>query len=108
MNWAIGHGSSGGRFARKCGKCRIKTRTNSLLQSQNVVSSSRSSSGVSNSEEKVVTGVSTICLTDDTACFFFRTGDFMAILPRIVDRGSGQVGIGQSESYKLSNAAGVA
>src|SRR5262245_8536876 len=56
MNWAIGHGSRGGRWARKRGKCRIKTRTNSLLCSQKVERSSRSSSGVRRSEEKMVVG----------------------------------------------------
>src|SRR5438067_9573831 len=54
MNWAIGHGSSGGRWARSRGKWRIKRRTNSLLCSQNRARSSRSSSGVSRSEEKIV------------------------------------------------------
>src|SRR3954463_4291917 len=59
MNWAIGHGSSGGRLARSSvGKWRSSTRTSSLLQSQKLVSSSRSSSGVSRSDEKVVTEVS--------------------------------------------------
>ena len=55
MNWAIGHGSSGGRCGPQLvGKWRIRTRTSSLLQSQKLVSSSRSSSGVSRSDEKVV------------------------------------------------------
>src|SRR2546421_3622538 len=56
MNWAIGQGSSGGRTARSSeGKWRSNTRTSSLLQSQKLVSNSRSSSGVSRSDEKVVT-----------------------------------------------------
>src|SRR5688572_707873 len=56
MNWAIGHGSSGGRCCRKRGKLRISTRTSSLLHSQKPASNSRSSSGVSRSEEKIVVG----------------------------------------------------
>src|SRR5262245_51369937 len=52
----MGHGSRGGRCWRKFGKWRIRTRTNSLLQSQKLVNSSRSSSGVSRSEENVVRG----------------------------------------------------
>jgi hypothetical protein len=47
-------------FARRSGKCRIITRTSSLLQSQKLVSNSRSSSGVNRSEEKVVTDGSII------------------------------------------------
>src|SRR6476469_3105899 len=55
MNWAIGQGSSGGRWACSSrGKLRKSTRTSSLLQSQKLVNSSRSSSGVSRSDEKVV------------------------------------------------------
>ena len=44
--------------AQSLGKWRSSTRTSSLLQSQKLVSSSRSSSGVSRSEEKVVSEVS--------------------------------------------------
>src|SRR5262245_37115508 len=55
MNWAIGQGSSGGRLAWSSRLyVRTRTRTSSLLQSQKLVSSSRSSSGVSRSDEKVV------------------------------------------------------
>ena len=54
MNWAIGQGSSGGLgWPAGRGKWRISTRTSSLLQSQKLVRSSRSSSGVSRSDEKV-------------------------------------------------------
>src|SRR5438874_5298302 len=54
MNWAIGHGSKGGRLARNWGNCRSKSRTSSLLQSQKLESNSRSSSGVRRSDENVV------------------------------------------------------
>src|SRR5260370_21074850 len=52
----MGHGSNGGRNCRRFWKWRIRTRTNSLLQSQKLVSNSRSSSGVSRSDENVVSG----------------------------------------------------
>src|SRR5438477_11754247 len=75
MNWAMGQGSSGGRWARRRGKWRSSTRTNSLLQSQKLVSSSRSSSGVSRSDEKVVTvGSDTLAVCPDR----LRLAVFMA------------------------------
>src|ERR1700692_3715140 len=58
MNWAIGHGSSAGRWARSFGKYRMRALTSSLLHSQKVASNSRSSSGVSKSDEKMVVVVS--------------------------------------------------
>jgi hypothetical protein len=54
MNCAIGHGSSGGRDALSSGEWRIRTLASSVLQSQKLVSSSRSSSGVRRSDEKVI------------------------------------------------------
>src|SRR5712691_7554868 len=56
MNCAIGQGSMAGRCALNRGKLRIKIFTSSVLQSQKFVKSSRSSSGVSKSEEKIVVG----------------------------------------------------
>src|SRR4051794_18571248 len=56
MNWAIGQGSIGGECCRRRGKFRFRTRTNSFLHSQKLPSSSRSSSGVKRSEEKIVVG----------------------------------------------------
>src|SRR5947208_628659 len=81
MNWAIGHGSNGGRLARRCGYCRRRMRTSSLLQSQKLERSSRSSSGVRRSDENVVrAGVSVVGSVTTDARFFLA--DFMAILPR--------------------------
>src|SRR5262245_26830206 len=81
MNWAIGHGSNGGRLARKFGYCRSRIRTNSLLQSQKLERSSRSSSGVKRSDENVVrVGVSVVVSATTDSRFFLA--DFMATLPR--------------------------
>src|SRR5262245_30700022 len=79
MNWAIGHGSNGGRLARRCGYCRSSSRTSSLLQSQKAARSSRSSSGVRRSEENVVrAGVSVVgsATTDDR----FFLADFISVI----------------------------
>src|SRR5262245_35201693 len=89
MNWAIGHGSNGGRLARRCGYWRRRMRTSSLLQSQKAASSSRSSSGVSRSDENVVRAGVSETGSATTAARFFLT-DFMAILPR--ERSNNPVG----------------
>src|SRR5215216_6166524 len=80
MNWAIGHGSNGGRLARSSGYCRSSRRTSSLLQSQKAASNSRSSSGVRRSDENVVrAGVSVVgsVTTDDR---FFLAADFIVVI----------------------------
>ena len=79
MNWAIGQGSRGGLLARRSGKCRTSTRIRSVLQSQNPVSNSRSSSGVRRSEEKAVIGGSATG-ADDT--WRVRLAVFMAAVLR--------------------------
>src|SRR5262249_40652391 len=79
MNWAIGQGSNGGRCERNRGKWRIRTRTNSLLHSQKPVSNSRSSSGVSRSEEKIVGEVKEIEFSG--ASWRVRRCVFIAVLP---------------------------
>src|SRR5262245_35774528 len=82
MNWAIGHGSSGGRCCRSRGKCRISTRTSSLLHSQKPVRSSRSSSGVRRSEEKMVV-VGSRTTTSPCAGGRLRRRGFIAVLPHL-------------------------
>src|SRR5262245_40178710 len=77
MNSAIGHGSSGGRCWRSRGKWRINTRTSSLLHSQKLASSSRSSSGVNRSEEKIVVGASDT--VSPCAGWRLRRRGFMAV-----------------------------
>src|SRR5262249_52060685 len=71
VDWASGHGSNGGRLARRLGYCRNRIRTSSLLQSQKLERSSRSSSGVKRSEENVVrVGVSVVDSATTDARFF--------------------------------------
>src|SRR5216684_9164944 len=80
MNCAIGHGSSGGRCWRSRGKCRMRTRTSSLLQSQKPDSSSRSSSGVSKSDEKTV-GVGATATFPVSSADRLRRRGFMTVFP---------------------------
>ncbi len=75
----MGHGSRGGRCCRKRGKPRISARTSSLLHSQNPPSNSRSSSGVSRSEEKMVVGASET--VSPCAGWRLRRRGFMAAIP---------------------------
>src|SRR5262249_17988620 len=79
---AIGQGSMGGRCWRNRGKCRISTRTSSLLQSQKLARSSRSSSGVSRSEEKIVVVGSRVA-TSPCAVERLRRRGFIAVLPNL-------------------------
>src|SRR5262252_3163772 len=91
MNWAMGQGSSGGRWARKRGKCRINTRTNSLLCSQKVDRSSRSSSGVRRSEEKMVVGGEPTTIGSTGAGWrFFRWVFMSRPSPKKVSRAHGE------------------
>src|SRR5687767_4448016 len=81
MNWAIGHGSSGGRCERSLGKKRMRALTSSLLHSQKIAKSSRSSSGVSKSEEKMVVEVSMTIVLSGAFAGRLRRWVFMAVLP---------------------------
>src|SRR5262245_43341964 len=81
MNWAIGHGSNGGRLARSSGYCRSSRRTHSLLQSQKAASNSRSSSGVRRSDENVVRAGVSVVASLTTEDRFFLADFILLILP---------------------------
>src|SRR5262249_42497306 len=72
---------SGGRCARRRGKCRIMTLTSSLLHSQNDANSSRSSSGVSKSDEKMVVGTTETAESSGAAGWRFRRRAFITVFP---------------------------
>ena len=72
-------GDAGGG-GRSCGS---STRTNSLLVSQKSASNSRSSSGVSRSEEKIVVGATGVGSSVTTTGWRFRRRVFMAVFPYI-------------------------
>src|SRR5260370_1135875 len=83
MNCAMGHGSGAGRCARMRGKCLIRTFTSSVLFSQNVAKSARSSSGVSKSDEKMVVVASKDTFSSGASGGRLRAFVFvvMAVLP---------------------------
>src|SRR5260370_25567991 len=81
MKWGSGQGSMGGRCERSRGKCRMSSLTSSLLHSQKPFNSSRSSSGVSRSEEKIFGDETT---TDSSrATGRFLRWVFIAFLPTV-------------------------
>src|SRR5439155_17531601 len=102
MNWAIGQGSMGGRCERSRGKCRMSSLTSSLLHSQNPFNNSRSSSGVSRSEEKISGDETT---TDSSrATGRFLRWVFIAFLPTL-KLFSGQRSHGQVAASKCPRLA---
>src|SRR5437868_1293105 len=109
MKLAMGQGSIGGACWRSSRKCRTISLTNSRLVSQKLFRSSRSSSGVSRSEEKVVMlGVS--CLMPEvTRCRCFFAGFVgvavvvIVVLPKPLGaqlRTSGCRGVGNSDGER--------